>query len=248
MAVLLHGAYTDADIMEAPATGLASGFRVLRIDRRGHGRSQQLTEAHSLADEAADVAALLEWFGEGYAHILSHDEGSEIAIEFALAYPERILSLAMLAPTVEGFTWSELHASWKSELDMTMSLDPKKAIDEMWLPGPIFDVARDHEGMFDRIAAMYRRYNGSPSRFPRISTSVQPQTERLSAIRTKTSILVGDRDEPDRLRCAEFIADSIPGAELVTFPNLGRFLHIEESRPVMRRLTDFYIPEGEIER
>src|SRR5207237_4247549 len=81
MAVLLHGAYTDADIMEAPATGLASGFRVLRIDRRGHGRSQQLTQAHSLADEAVDVAALLDWFGEGYAHILSHDEGSEIAIE-----------------------------------------------------------------------------------------------------------------------------------------------------------------------
>ena len=40
----------------------------------------------------------------------------------------------------------------------------------------------------------------------------------------------------------------IAGSELVTFPNLSRFLHVEESRPVMRRLTDFYIPEGEIER
>jgi hypothetical protein len=61
-------------------------------------------------------------------------------------------------------------------------------------------------------------------------------------------VLVGDRDELDRLRCAEAIADGIPGAELVTFPGLGRFLHIEESRSVMRRLTDFYIPEMEIER
>jgi len=248
MAVLLHGAYTDADVMEAPATGLASGFRVLRFDRRGHGRSGVLTEPISLTDEANDIAALLDWFGAESAHLLAHDEGAEVAIQFALEYPGRTLSLALLAPTVEGFAWDPLAAAWRAELQMTMSLDTKKAIEDMWLPSAIFEVAKEHEGMFDRIAAMYRRHNGSPSRFPRVSTSVLPQSSRLSEISAPTLILVGDRDEIDRLRCAEFLADEIKGAELVTFPGLGHFLHIEESRPVMRRLTDFYIPEGEIER
>jgi 2-hydroxy-6-oxonona-2,4-dienedioate hydrolase len=248
MAVLLHGAFADADIMEAPATGLASGFRVLRFDRRGHGRSAPLTEPISLSDEANDVAQLLDWFGASGAHLLSHDEGAEVAIEFALAYPDRTLSLALLAPTVEGFAWDPVVASWRSEIDMAMATETKKTIDEMWLPSPMFDVTREKEGMFDRVAAMYRRYTGSPSRFPRVSNSVLPQASRLAEIQAPTLILVGDRDEPDRLRCAEFLADAIPGAELVTFPGLSHFLHIEESRPVMRRLTDFYIPEGEIER
>lgn len=247
MAVLLHGAYTDADIMEAPATGLASGFRVLRFDRRGHGRSNPLTEPISLSDEASDVNALLDWFGAQSAHILGHDEGAEVAIQFALEHPDRTLSLALLAPTVEGFAWDPLVASWRAELATALGTDTRKAVDEMWLPSSIFDVTREKEGMFDRVAAMYRRYNGSPSRYPRVTNSVLPQASRLAEIKAPTLILVGDRDEPDRLRCAEFIADSIPGAELVTFPGLSHFLHIEESRPVMRRLTDFYIPEGEIE-
>jgi pimeloyl-ACP methyl ester carboxylesterase len=248
MAVLLHGAYTDADVMEAPATGLESGFRVLRFDRRGHGRSGSLAEPISLTDESNDVAALLDWFGAPTAHILAHDQGAEVAIQFALEHPDRTQSLALHAPTVEGFAWDPLVASWRSELEMAMGLDTKKAIEDMWLPSPVFDVTREREGMFDRVAAMYRRHNGSPSRFPRVSTSVLPQANRLAEIKAPTLILVGDRDETDRLRCAEFLADGIPGAELVTFPGLGHFLHIEESRPVMRRLTDFYIPEGEIER
>lgn len=247
MAILLHGAYTDGDIMEAPATGLASGFRVLRFDRRGHGRSTPLTEPISLTDEANDVAAIMDWFGETSAHLLAHDEGAEVAIQFALEHPGRTLSLALLAPTVEGFPWDPTTASWRKELDLSMATDTQKAIEEIWLKSPVFNVVSEHEGMFDRLAKMYRRYNGSPSRFPKVSTSVLPQASRLKEISARTLILVGDRDEPDRLRCAEFIADAIPGAELVTFPGLSHFLHIEESRPVMRRLTDFYIPEGEIE-
>ena len=38
LVVLLHGHLANADLMEAPATGLASGFRALRLDRRGCGR------------------------------------------------------------------------------------------------------------------------------------------------------------------------------------------------------------------
>ena len=34
LVILLHGALANADLMEAPATGLASGFRALRFDRR----------------------------------------------------------------------------------------------------------------------------------------------------------------------------------------------------------------------
>ena len=37
----------------------------------------------------------------------------------------------------------------------------------------------------------------------------------------------------------------VEGAELIPFPELSRFLHMEESRAVMRRMTDFFLPEPE---
>src|SRR5512140_2509567 len=87
--VLLHGFLADADSMEAPATGLATGLRAIRIDRRGHGRSNPVDGLPSLVDEAADLAALLDWFGVEGSHFLAHEEGADVALEFALAYPHR---------------------------------------------------------------------------------------------------------------------------------------------------------------
>ena len=102
--VLLHGAFSDADTMEAPATGLSSGFRVVRYDRRGHGRTGEAAGPVSLADEAADLAAFLDWFSVPAAHVLAHDEGAEVALELALSAPGRVLSLGLLAPTLEGLS------------------------------------------------------------------------------------------------------------------------------------------------
>ena len=165
--VLLHGALSDADMMEAPATGLASGFRTVRYDRRGHGRT-----------------------GE--------------------------------APG---------------------------PVRELLVPSAAFDAARDRDGLEERLQRMFLRSAKAAARFARaVSPWGEPQAARLSSVTARTAIFVGDRDGTDRLRCAEAIADGIPGAELVTFPGLGRFLHVEEPRPVMRRLTDFFLPEPTIER
>jgi pimeloyl-ACP methyl ester carboxylesterase len=67
-------------------------------------------------------------------------------------------------------------------------------------------------------------------------------------VKVRTAVLVGGRDLPGRIQTAQTIASGIAGAELITFPELSRFLHIEESRVVMRRMTDFFLPEPEIER
>lgn len=246
--VLLHGSFADADIMEAPATGLASGFRALRIDRRGNGRSSAVDSPFSLADEVADIAALLDWFGVDKTHFLTHDDGSEVALEFALAYPDRTLSIALLAPTLDGFAFSDEWIKQRAELVAGLRQLPRKTVEDKLVTSPAFAVAKEKEGMFDRIADIYRRFTGAAVRHDRIPVAGPPQAQRLGGIRSRCGIFVGEKDEPERLRSARAIFESIPGSELVTFPGLSRFLHIEESRMVMRRLTDFYLPEPEIER
>src|SRR5512140_3565185 len=93
--ILLHGFLGNADLMEAPATGLGSGFRAVRIDRRLCGRSEGAAGPVSLADEVADLTALLDWFGIDSAHVVAHDEGAEVAIALALTRPERVRSMAL---------------------------------------------------------------------------------------------------------------------------------------------------------
>ena len=240
--VLLHGSFANADLLEGPSTGISSGFRALRLDRRGHGRSGDFPEPLALADEAAELAALLDWFSTEKAHLLAHDDGSEVALQFALDFPDRTLSVALLAPTLEGFAWSDETAAARRDLLAAFARNPRQAIEEKWLPSGIFDVAREHEGLFERVAAVYRSARLAGGSLERPPHAGEPQAKRLGEVRARTLILAGDREEKERLRCASALVRGIPGAEGAVIPGTSRFLHLEDPRHVMRRLTDFYIP------
>lgn len=249
LVILLHGALANADLMEAPATGLASGFRALRLDRRGCGRTTPPTEGPvPIEEEADDVLALLDWFSAEKAHFLAHDEGADLALEFALRNPGRTGSIALLAPVLEGFPSSPEAAAAAADLKAALKADPVRALGEKLFPSPAFDAAREREGIFERLETIFRRFPQSPGRFDRTPRAGAALAGRLGAVSARTFVLVGERDEEDRVRCANAIAAGIPGAELAVVPDTSRFLHVEESRVVMRKLTDFFLPEPEIER
>lgn len=78
---------------------LSSVYRVLQYDCRGQGQSDHPAEAYSMQQHADDLSALLEALGIAQAHIAGISYGGEVAQAFALAYPEKTLSL-ILADTV----------------------------------------------------------------------------------------------------------------------------------------------------
>ncbi len=240
--VLVHGSFANLDILEAPATAISSGFRAIRFDRRGHGRSADAPEPLALSEEAAEIAAFLDWFSTGTAHVLAHDDGAEIALQFALDFPSRTLSLVLLAPTLEGFAWAEETRTARRDLLAAYARNPRQAIVEKWLPSRIFDVAREHEMAFERLEDIYETARLSGGSLERPVHAGHVQAQRLAEIRARTAILAGDREDKDRLRCASALVRGIPGAEGIVIPGASRFLHMEDGRHVMRRLTDFYIP------
>jgi pimeloyl-ACP methyl ester carboxylesterase len=250
--VLLHGFLASADMMEAPSTGLGSGFRALRIDRRGHGRSNPVMAPTTLADEAKDIATLLDWFSCDSAHFVAHDTGAEVALEFALTYPAKTRSVALLSPELDGNPMSpEAIAAWR-DLIILYRMDPKKALAEKYFPQHIFDVAREREeeeGLFERISNIFLKGgSGSYYSFDPVPRQGPRHIHRMAEIKVPLAVLIGERDEPDRIRASAYLARGVPGAQFFGFPGLSRFLHVEDSRAVMRRLNDFFMPEPEFER
>ncbi len=244
--VFIHGFLTNADIMEAPASGLGSGFRAIRIDRLGHGRSTPVEAPVSLAEEARDIAALLDWFGAESAHFVTHDTGAEVALEFALTYPGRTGSIALLAPELDGNPVPADVVAFRQDIIAAYRVDPKKALEEKYFPQHCFDVAREDEIFLERVedfflkagVASYYKFDPAPRPVPR-------HIQRLGEIRSRLAVLIGDREDSDRIRAAVAIAKGVRGAQLFTFPGTSRFLHIEDSRAVMRKLSDFFLPEDE---
>lgn len=71
---------------------LSAGFRVLRIDMRGHGGSDPVAGDYSMSALAADVAAVLDSLKIARVHYIGLSIGGMLGQAFAIEHPDRILS------------------------------------------------------------------------------------------------------------------------------------------------------------
>lgn len=97
-AVLLHGGALTARTWDYVAIALRTDFRLVALDMRGHGASDW-ADAYSIEGYAADLMAVVDGLGIERAHIAGMSLGGIVACEFALRYPNRTESLAMVDVT-----------------------------------------------------------------------------------------------------------------------------------------------------
>jgi len=71
---------------------LAGGFRVLRIDMRGHGGSDPVNGPYTMGQLAGDVVAVLDALGLAKVHFIGLSIGGMIGQAFALDHGARLLS------------------------------------------------------------------------------------------------------------------------------------------------------------
>jgi non-heme chloroperoxidase len=77
---------------------LQHGYRVIAHDRRGHGRSSQVSEGHNMDTYAADVAALTEALDLRNAIHIGHSTGGGEAIHYAAKHGKgRVAKVALVS-------------------------------------------------------------------------------------------------------------------------------------------------------
>ena len=81
---------------------LAEGFRVIAIDRRGHGRSDQVSEGHDMDHYAADVSAVVEHLDLHNAVHVGHSTGGGQVARYVARYgqPQGRVAKAVLISAV----------------------------------------------------------------------------------------------------------------------------------------------------
>ena len=88
---------TSLRLWEPQLGALARRHRVLRFDLPGHGGSSKQVGSGSLREFAEILEGFLDAIGQSRVHLVGHSMGGAVAMEFALAHPERTLSLGLIA-------------------------------------------------------------------------------------------------------------------------------------------------------
>ncbi len=106
-AILIHGFGGDLNTWMFNHQDLATNHSVYALDLPGHGSSSKQVGEGTLAGLAEVLRGFLDSIGVSKAHLVGHSMGGAIAAIFALKYPERCLSLTLIAsaglgPEIDG--------------------------------------------------------------------------------------------------------------------------------------------------
>lgn len=96
--VLLPGAGLSVNYLAGFAAALAAdGYRAVRINPRGAGRSRGAAAGVTLHDLAADVAGVIESLGVGPVHVGGHAFGARVARMLAADRPDLVKTVMLFA-------------------------------------------------------------------------------------------------------------------------------------------------------
>ena len=94
--ILLHGNGEDISYFEHQIEAFAAaGYDVIALDTRGHGATPRGAAPFTIRQFADDLHDFMDRLGISRAHLLGFSDGGNIALVFALRYPERVGKLIL---------------------------------------------------------------------------------------------------------------------------------------------------------
>jgi pimeloyl-ACP methyl ester carboxylesterase len=101
--LLLHGLASNARIWDGVAPRLVgAGLRVVALDLRGHGASDQPGSGYDFASVGRDLAAALDGLGLERPVLVGHSWGANVALQFAADRPGAVAGLVLVDGALSG--------------------------------------------------------------------------------------------------------------------------------------------------
>ena len=236
--VLIHGFGLDLRMWDRQAVSLAERFRVVRYDCRGFGASGPVDPAVPYT-HAEDLVALLDHLGIEEAVLAGLSFGGRVALQTALAAPDRVRGLVLLDAVLDGVPWDPESARGMDEVARRVQAGGVLAGRKAWLAHPLFATARARPDLAATLAAMIAGYPGQHWLGQDPHRETPRPIDRLEDVLTPALIIAGERDVPGFREMSAVLARRIPGARYHVIAEAGHMVNMEQPAAVNDRLISF---------
>jgi pimeloyl-ACP methyl ester carboxylesterase len=220
---------------------LARGHRLVLLDNRDAGTSDEAPGPYALSDMAADALGVMDGLGIERFHVVGASMGGAIAQHLALSAPTRVATL-VLASTW-GRTDAFLAAILRGWRRLVEQLTPEEflTVQAPWVFTHRFFAAPPPEVL--ALQAELRQRGGIRS-VPAYQRQVDACLghdilDLIPMLRTPTLVLAGEDDILTAPRYARAIAAALISAEVMLVPAGGHACFLENSRPFTERVLRF---------
>jgi pimeloyl-ACP methyl ester carboxylesterase len=180
------------------------------------------------------------------AAVCGISRGGQIAIDFTLEYAERVWALIPVAAGLGGFEYKptdEENARFE-RLETLWNARDLKALtaleEETWVVGFYRAPESVDPDLRQRVHAMIEAGYVNHSLEELVLSPLKPPAAgRLSEIRVPTLVMVGDKDTGNTVQTAHVLAEGIPGARLIVYPNVAHMVPMEVAEEFNKAVLDF---------
>ena len=221
--VMLHSALGDSRLWKRQVAALEREHHVIAPDLPGWGENPLPTESFSLVDFAA-----------GYLPgvLIGNSFGGAIALRTALAHPELVERLVLVAAGLPAWDWTEeMRAYFDAEQQAVDAGDLDGATDvnlDFWVKPQHRDEVRPQQ----RRALELQTAHEEPE-------LIWPDMAPFSSLGMPTLVVVGADDHADLRAIAEHLAQEIPNADLVVVPGAGHLVGVDQPEELNALLLEF---------
>jgi len=164
-----------------------------------------------------------------------------VALQTALAAPDRVRGLALLGSVLDGVPWDPESARGLEEVARRVQAGGVLAGREAWLAHPLFAAARSRPDLAAALAAMVAGYPGQHWLGQDPHRQTRPPIEVLEGVTVPTLVAVGERDVPGFREMSAVLARRIPGAAYHVVADAGHMINMEQPAAVCELLTRFVL-------
>jgi 3-oxoadipate enol-lactonase len=225
---LLHSLSQDMGVWaEQVPVLLADGWRVLRLDMRGHGGSDPGAGACAMEDLAADVAMALDFLGIGRLHLVGLSIGGMIAQCFAIAHGNRLASLMLCGTSPERLAGG-MEGLWEPRFRAMDEAGSLEVLADSSMERWVTDAFRPRRPeRWKQLRETVSATGLEGYRAGAIAIENYDVADTLPSVTVPTLVVCGDEDRGTPPEGNRRIAALIPGARYVEIPNARHFPMVE---------------------
>jgi pimeloyl-ACP methyl ester carboxylesterase len=216
--ILLHGGLANSNYWGNQVPALEKYCQVVVMDSRGHGRSTRDEQPIGYELMASDVIGVMDYLKVQKVAIVGWSDGAILGLVIAIRHPDRLTKLFAFAANT----------------------DPSAAKENLG-ESPVLKLsAARREKEYQQLSATPDQYKSFRDQIRRMQQT-QPNftAEQLRSITVPVWIVDGDHEEVIKRENTLFMADQIPGAELLIQPGVSHFAFVQDPEQSNNDLLHF---------
>ncbi|MCP4311374.1 MAG: alpha/beta fold hydrolase [Bacteroidetes bacterium] len=260
--IIVHGLYGSGDNWVTLARELSERFEVYVIDQRNHGLSPH-SDAFDYPTMRDDLKMLMDAEGIEQAVLIGHSMGAKAIMYFAASWPDRVLSLVSVDMAPRAYHDQALDYSSAANhgkmIDAMLELELDRYSNREEVGRALAPKIGSERVRGFLLKNLRREKNGSlawrinlpvfRSNLPRILDGLLDgenngpgglqEIPRGGFTGFPALFIAGEKSDYIRAEDHQLIRTLFPGAQIVTIPGAGHWIHSEQPRLLLKNLNYF---------